>query len=153
MERRLRREEVMTIEVLRERGVSGRAIARQPGIHETAVRYRLKRLATQARDRRADQVSSVAPLSAAVAHWMERGSAGGMNGQALYEWFAAEHGYAGSYKAVQRFVRAHYPLPRLRVGGDGGHHLLQREREARRDEADRRGQATGVVETRSKPPR
>jgi hypothetical protein len=27
----------------------------------------------------------------------------------------AEHGYASSYKAVQRFVRAHYPQPRLRV--------------------------------------
>jgi IS30 family transposase len=50
VERRLRREEVMTIEVLRERGVSGRAIARQLGVHENAVRYRLKRLATQARE-------------------------------------------------------------------------------------------------------
>jgi transposase len=38
-----------------------------------------------------------------------------MNGFALYEWLVAEHGFAGSYKAVQRFVRAQYPKPRLRV--------------------------------------
>ena len=43
MERRLRREEVMTIEVLHERGMSNRAIARQLGVHENAVRYRLSR--------------------------------------------------------------------------------------------------------------
>jgi DNA-binding CsgD family transcriptional regulator len=50
--------------------VSQRAIARQLGVHEHAVRYRLRRLATQARDRRADQVSSVASHAEAVAHWM-----------------------------------------------------------------------------------
>jgi IS30 family transposase len=44
MERRLRREEVMTIEVLHERGMSNRAIARQLGVHEHAVRYRLRDL-------------------------------------------------------------------------------------------------------------
>ena len=105
----------MTIGVLRERGVSQRAIARQLGVHENAVRYRLRRLATQARDRRADQVSSVASHAEAVAHWMASAGAGGMNGFALYEWLVAEHGFAGSYKAVQRFVRAQYPKPRLRV--------------------------------------
>ena len=57
----------------------------------------------------------MAPFARAVAHWMETASAGGMNGQALYDWLVAEHGYAGSYKAVQRFVRAHCPPPRLRV--------------------------------------
>lgn len=39
MGRRLRREEVMPIEVLHERGMSNRAIARQLGVHEHAVRY------------------------------------------------------------------------------------------------------------------
>jgi transposase len=115
MERRLRREEVMTIEVLRERGVSQRAIARQIGVHENAVRYRLKRLAERARDRRADKVSSVAPHAEAVAHWMRTAGESGLNGLALYAWLVAEHDYTGSYKAVQRFVRAHYAKPRLRV--------------------------------------
>ena len=105
----------MTIEVLRERGLSQRAIARQLGVHENAVRYRLRRLGTQARDRRADKVSSVAPYAEAVAHWMGTAGASGVNGLALCQWLVAEHGYAGSYKAVQRFVRAQYPRPRLRV--------------------------------------
>ena len=52
MERRLRREEVVTIQVLRERGMSQRAIARQLGVDEKAVRYRLRRLASEAGDGR-----------------------------------------------------------------------------------------------------
>ena len=116
MERRLKREEVMTIEVLHERGVSKRAIARQLGVDEKAVRYRLARMASQARDRRADQVSSVAPFAEAVAEWMRsREAERGMNGLALYTWLVAEHAYRGSYKAVQRFVRARYPRPAIRV--------------------------------------
>jgi len=116
MERRLKREEVMTIEVLHERGMSKRAIARQLGVDEKAVRYRLVRIASKARDRRADQVSSVAPFSEAIADWMRsREAERGMNGLALYAWLVTEHGYTGSYKAVQRFVRAQYPRPAIRV--------------------------------------
>lgn len=105
----------MTIEVLHERGVSQRAIARQLGVHENAVRYRLGRLASGARDRRAAKVSSVAPFAEAIAHWMGAVEGRGMSGRALFEWLVAEHGFAGSYKAVQRFVRAQYPKPQLRV--------------------------------------
>ncbi len=80
----------MTIGVLRERGLSQRAIARQLGVHENAVRYRLRRLATQARDRRADKVSSVAPYAEAVAYWMGTAGASGVNGLALHQWLVAE---------------------------------------------------------------
>jgi len=115
MERRLRGEEVVTIGVLYERGMSKRAIARQLGVDEKAVRYRLARLAAKARDGRSDQVSTVAPFGEAVAHWLRGAGERGANGLALYEWLVAEHGFSGSYKAVQRFVRAHYGKPRLRV--------------------------------------
>ena len=67
MERRLRREEVMTIEVLHERGMSNRAIARQLGIHENAVRYRLGRLASGAVDGRSGKVHSAEPWAEAIA--------------------------------------------------------------------------------------
>jgi transposase len=115
MERRLRKEEAMTIGVLHERGVSNRAIARQLGVHEHAVRYRLARMASGASDRRADRRRSVEPWTAAIAHWMTSAAERGVNLVALDAWLRAEHGYTGSYKAVQRFVRAKYPKPKLRV--------------------------------------
>ena len=106
----------MTIEVLHERGMSNRAIARQLGVHENAVRYQLRRLAAKSPDRRADKESSVAPWCEAIAQWMRGADAErGMNGLALYDWLVAEHRYTGSYKAVQRFVRAHYAAPKVRV--------------------------------------
>jgi len=105
----------MTIGVLHERGLSNRAIARQLGVHEHAVRYRLGRMASGARDLRADRPRSVEPWAAAIAHWMTSAAERGVNLVALDAWLRAEHGYAGSYKAVQRFVRAKYPKPKLRV--------------------------------------
>jgi len=97
-------------------GISNRAIARQLGVHEHAVRYRLARQASGARDGRVGKPFAAAPWAAAIAAWMRVAEAGGgMNGRALYEWLVAEHSYDGSYKAVQRYVRAHYAPPRLRV--------------------------------------
>jgi transposase len=115
MERRLRREEVVTIQVLRERGMSQRAIARQLGIDEKAVRYRLRRLASEASDGRSEKPFRAEPWAEAIAHWMSVHSGHGVNLQVLTEWLVTEHGYAGSYKAIQRYVRAKYPKPRLRV--------------------------------------
>jgi transposase len=116
MGRRLREEEVMTIGVLHERGCSNRAIARQLGIDEKAVRYRLARRASGARDGRADKSFRAEGLEAVIAHWLERsGERRGVNLQALHEHLVAEHGYRGSYKSVQRYVRAKFPKPRART--------------------------------------
>jgi hypothetical protein len=50
-------------------------------VDEKAVRYRLGRIASRARDRRADQVSSVTPYREAIAEWMRsRAAERGMNG-------------------------------------------------------------------------
>jgi transposase len=114
MERRLRGDEIVTIQVLHERGLSNRAIARQLGVGENAVRYRLRRLASGAADGRAAKRRSVEPWAEAITHWMASQS-GGVNLQVLHAWLVAEHGYGGSYKAVQRFVRARYPRPKLRA--------------------------------------
>jgi transposase len=106
----------MTIEILHERGLSNRAIARQLGVSEHTVRYRLRRQAAGMVDGRSRKVCSAEPWAEAIGVWMREAKAGrGVNLQALYERLAAEHGYAGSYKAVQRFVRARYPRPKLRV--------------------------------------
>lgn len=104
----------MTIEVLHERGLSNRAIARQLGVDEKAVRYRLARLASGAPDGRGAKPHAAEPWAEAIAHWMAS-QRGGLNLQLLYEWLVAEQGYGGSYKAVQRFVRARYPKPKLRA--------------------------------------
>jgi transposase len=105
----------MTIEVLHERGLSNRAIARQLGVHEHAVRYRLRRQASGAVDGRRGKPYAAEPWGEAIAHWMGMQAERGVNLQALYEWLVAEHGYAGSYKSIQRFVGAKYPRPKLRV--------------------------------------
>ncbi|MBV8265808.1 MAG: hypothetical protein JO252_05630, partial [Planctomycetaceae bacterium] len=37
-----------------------------------------------------------------------------INVRALYDYLVADHYYQGSYRSVLRFVRAHYPAPKLR---------------------------------------
>jgi hypothetical protein len=76
-----------------------------------AVRYRLRRLASEAVDGRSEKPFRAEPRARAIEHWMQAMGERGVNLQALYEWLAAEHGYAGNYKAIQRFVRAKYPKP------------------------------------------
>ncbi len=105
MGRRLREEEVMTIQVLHERGCSNREIARKLRLQESSVRYRLARLSSGAADGRADKPFLAESLHAVIAHWLEHArSRRGVNLQALHEHLVAEHGYTGSYKSVQRYV-------------------------------------------------
>jgi len=80
MGRRLREEEVMTIQVLHERGCSNREIARQLGIREGAVRYRLARLERGVSDGRSDKPFRAEGLHAVIAHWLAR--AGGSDSPA-----------------------------------------------------------------------
>jgi transposase len=70
MARRLRQEEVMAIGVLAERGCSKRAIARQLGVDEKAVRYRLARISSGAPDSRAGKPFAAEPWREPIAHWM-----------------------------------------------------------------------------------
>ena len=53
-------------------------------------------------------------VAEAIAHWFSL-QRRGINLQLLYEYLVAEHGYEGSYKSVQRYVRRHYPRPKLRT--------------------------------------
>src|SRR5690242_236893 len=76
MERRLRWEDVMTIEVLHERGVSNRAIAQQLGVHEHTVRYRPARQASARPDGRASQVCAATLWAAAIGEWTRAAEAG-----------------------------------------------------------------------------
>jgi transposase len=115
MERRLTTEEVMAIGVLHERGVAKRAIARQLGVDEKAVRYRVAHAdARGERDGRA-KPRYAERFAAVIGAWIEdrRAQSDGVNLALLHAWLCAEHGYAGSLRSLERHVRATYPRPRL----------------------------------------
>jgi transposase len=105
----------MTIQVLHERGLSKRAIGRQLGVDERAVRYQLRREAEGRPDGRRDKPFRAGALADVIEHWMAEPGRGGVNLQALYERLVDDHDYAGSYKSVQRYVRARFPKPKVRT--------------------------------------
>lgn len=117
MPSRLRREDVVTIQVLSEKGQNHCEIARVLGITEGTVRYHLRRAQAQAGDGRKDKVFLAESHAAVIAGWFEAHAARPrpVNVQELYEHLVREHGYNGSYPSVVRYVRARYPRPPLRT--------------------------------------
>lgn len=113
-------EERVTLAVLKRKGQANTQIAQALGITEAAVRYHLRRQGTP--DGRTNKPRKADRLREAIGHWVlvNQPAAPGdgpprpVNVQALYDWLRQEYRYDGSYKSVVRFVRAHYPRPRLR---------------------------------------
>jgi transposase len=113
-------EEIVTLMVLKRKGQSNTQIAQALDVCEGTVRYHVRRAGQgdgrQGKPRKADT------LADAIAVWMapRPGDAPELearrpgNLHALHDWLRCEHAYTGSYKSVLRFVRAHYPRPRLR---------------------------------------
>lgn len=117
---KLTREQIVTIEVLQQRGQSQSQTARLLGVSEGAVRYHLRRAQGGATDgRRKPSRIEALGLADAVAHWWQTqleilGQHRPPSVQLLYEFLRAEHGYDGSYKSVRKFVRARYGRPPIR---------------------------------------
>ena len=116
----LTREQIVTIEVLQQRGQSQRQTARILGVSEGAVRYHLRRARDGAADGR-QKPSRIEQLGLveAVAHWWQAqaeilGQERPPSVLLLHEFLRAEYGYNGSYKSVRKFVRARYGRPPLR---------------------------------------
>src|SRR3954452_11648550 len=113
-------EEIVTLTVLKRKGQSNTQIAQALGVSEGAIRYHLRRQATQ--DGRKNKPRKADALAQAIDHWIlanHPAAQGGdaerpVNVQSLYDWLRGEYAYGGSYKSVLRFVRARYPRPRLR---------------------------------------
>jgi transposase len=113
-------EEVVTLLVLNSKGQSHTEIAQTLGVTEAAVRYHLRRQGTP--DGRQNKPRKADALAPVITHWVQAHHPGAngaepnrpVNVQALFDWLRQEHAYDGSYKSVLRFVRAHYPQPRLR---------------------------------------
>lgn len=117
MPTRLRREEIVTIEVLSEKGQSHCEIARVLGVTEGTVRYHLRRAAAGAGDGRKGKKFRAESHAELIEAWFEAHAhrARPVNVQALYESLVTEHGYEGSYPSLVRYVRARYPRPQLRT--------------------------------------
>lgn len=117
MPKRLRREEIVTIEVLSGKGENNCQVARLLGVSEGTVRYHLRRTASGATDGRSAQPYRAETVEPAISAWFEAyGEAKRpVNVKDLYDHLIAEHGYAGSYNSVRRYVRAHYPPPKIRT--------------------------------------
>jgi hypothetical protein len=119
---KLTAEEIVTLQVLKQKGQSQTQIAQTLGVTEGAVRYHLRRQGRQ--DGRKDKPRKAAALAPVIDAWFAQGEAAAAQGQGemgrpvnvqgLYEWLRLEHDYQGSYKSVLRFVRSRYAPPRLR---------------------------------------
>ena len=113
----LSKEEVVTLQVLRQKGESNCAIARRLGITEATVRYHLRQQAQPTPDRRAKTPLIVQmQLGEVVEHWWAdqcQQLPGGRSPSVhlLYSHLVDQYAYTGSYKSVRKFVRDRYPAP------------------------------------------
>ena len=117
MPKYLRREKIVTIKVLSGKGENNCQVARLLGVSEGTVRYHLRRTASGSIDGRSNkpfQAETVAPV---ITAWFDehRGDKRPVNVRDLYDHLLAEHGYPGSYMSVVRYVRSHYPRPKIRT--------------------------------------
>lgn len=113
---KLDRETRMTISVLARNGQGGRAIARMLGVDESTVRYHLGRHKTEAVDGRSLQVQKAHLCAEAITAYLEaRTEDGPLNMADLHDWLISEHGFTGSRRSVQRFMRRRYPRPAKRA--------------------------------------
>src|SRR5579883_3345355 len=101
MAAKLRQEEIVTLCVLRQRGLSFRKIAATLGVCEGTVRYHSRRQGRQ--DGRRGKPRKAQPLAEAIDAWARQQPDGAAEGRpvnvlALYDWLRAEHAYTGSYR-------------------------------------------------------
>ena len=120
---KLTAEEVRVASRMRERGASVRRLAKDLGVTENAVRYRLRRLGEGDRpDGRGGKATALEGYEEAVEAIQERLGDGRLHGEGrpcqvrlIYEALVRDYGYAGSYQSVVRHVRRKHGKPRLRA--------------------------------------
>ena len=110
----------MTIRVLKEKGESNRAIAKQLDVTEGSVRYHLGRQAAGACDgRKKKSLIEKLALVQVVEHWWQTQREllpddRPPNVDQLWRLLREEHGYEGSYKSVRKYVRSRFAAPKKR---------------------------------------
>ena len=120
---KLTADEVRVASRMRERGASVRRLAKDLGVTENAVRYRLRRLGEGDRpDGRGGKATALEGYEEAVEAIQERLGDGRLHGEGrpcqirlIYEALVRDHGFGGSYQSVVRHVRRKHGKPRLRA--------------------------------------
>lgn len=106
------------------RGTSVRRVAKQMGVTEGALRYRLKkRAAGEAADGRAKKATALDGYEDAVEAILERlgdtrvsgGEGRPAQARLVYEALARDHAFRGSYRSVVRHLARRYGKPRVRA--------------------------------------
>lgn len=112
----LRRDQVMVAHEMVERGASIRQVARQLGVAESGLRYRLKR-APDAPDGRQDRASVLDGWGKRVDAVLTRFGDTPADGEralpasVLHDVLVREYAFAGSYQAVRRYLRRRFAAP------------------------------------------
>jgi len=120
---KLGEEQVMVAEQMVSRGVSIRQLARQLGVTEGALRYRLRKRAEGERvDGRSRQSTAVAGFEEAIEGILGRledrrvtGEGRPVQARTVHEVLAREFGYRGSYQGVVRHLRRRFGVPPVRA--------------------------------------
>ncbi len=109
----------MTLQVLAEKGQANTEVARTLGVTEGTVRYHKRRAAESAVDGRAGKERVADDYAGVIEHWFQHHEESEpkrpVNVRELHEHLVEQHDYPGAYKSTLRFVRAHYPRPRMRT--------------------------------------
>lgn len=117
---KLEERQLVCAEVMVEGGHSVREMAREFGVDESTLRYRLERREKGAVDGRKDKDEACAQHHDRIVAWMEMQEDRASRGlrpdsvKVLYDELAGQHKYAGTYKSVLRYIRRRCKPPKLR---------------------------------------
>ena len=111
---KLGKDEIVTLQVLKGKGESNRAIARRLNVSEGAMRYHLMRQAAGAKDgRQKSCLIEELGLEQVVDHWWQLQcdmlpKDRSPNIQQLWYLLVEDHDYSGSYKSIRKYVRSKF---------------------------------------------
>lgn len=118
---KLGKEQIVAIKVLQQQGQKRSETARILGVTEGSVRHHLRQMACGKGDGRKGKKFLIEQLGleAVVKEWWEAQTDGltsqrPPNVEGLGAYLKSEHGYGGSYKSVRKYVRAKFPVPKMR---------------------------------------
>lgn len=101
--------------ILSKQGENNCEIARRFGVSEGSVRYHRRREAEGRSDGRKNKPMRAEPFREWIeAYWERHSDPRERNLRALYDELVEEQGYDGSYRGLVRYVRKHFPLPKIR---------------------------------------